>query len=524
MNTGEGDEFGEDLLSKRDLKISSLEAIKECQDEEIAKLRKELNALEILHKEEVYWLRLELDSVRCKKEFAEDRISILCREMRGLNEDEISHIGSSADPAIIPTLLEHISKNIRAMEILEHQSDMVRQSCDDTVENLKGEIADLLDEKVRMEMSLLNQLACLDSEKRNLETDLKVQIKMRDEIISRLSAKRPSTFIGENEFNEGNVQNEISILLDKARSIQEELDHERNEADETIAQLEETNNQLRIKIDKMKSELEAIQQGLTTEAIHVLDSLKKEKQDTLSTLDRVSRIWEKVKESNQSLEYIMDELRPRDDNLIADDLLLSTLETSSLVHAQMKVSLLLVELKLRNQLGSLEIDKLRIGSTSSFQKSFLKHMQEIKDEALAALHEVEDNLTDQFLALERRAIELTTRSNDLLKELTENEHPKLQTPPKAPIEITTSSNSNITTTHTSERQLWEEDAADQDRILVSRKVLARFQTEVLTVIQRLQEKNDYIAHLQESLEENNVREAALKKELKRMLKLSRGFD
>ena len=45
-------------------KIAALERTKQRQDEEIAELRQELSAAEIHHKEELYWLRLELDNLR----------------------------------------------------------------------------------------------------------------------------------------------------------------------------------------------------------------------------------------------------------------------------------------------------------------------------------------------------------------------------------------------------------------------------------------------------------------------------
>ena len=67
----------EQLLKEKDLKIAALERIKQRQDEEIADLRNELGASEIHHKEELYWLRLELDNLRREKEDVEDRIDTL---------------------------------------------------------------------------------------------------------------------------------------------------------------------------------------------------------------------------------------------------------------------------------------------------------------------------------------------------------------------------------------------------------------------------------------------------------------
>jgi hypothetical protein len=54
---------------------------KQRQDEEIADFRNALGASDIQHREELYWLRLELDNL---KEDGEDRIDTLCRDLKDL--------------------------------------------------------------------------------------------------------------------------------------------------------------------------------------------------------------------------------------------------------------------------------------------------------------------------------------------------------------------------------------------------------------------------------------------------------
>ena len=51
-------------LLERDERIASLERQRTKQDEATSMLRSELGAVQIKHKEESYWLRLEVDNLR----------------------------------------------------------------------------------------------------------------------------------------------------------------------------------------------------------------------------------------------------------------------------------------------------------------------------------------------------------------------------------------------------------------------------------------------------------------------------
>jgi len=518
----------EELIKEKDAKIAALERQKERQDEEIASLRQELGAAEIHHKEELYWLRLELDNLRREKEDVEDRVDSLYRDLKEMEGDDMLHEQPpSNDPEYVMNLQAQVGKYMRTLGILENQTSMVKASCDEVVKSLKEEIADVMDDKIRMEMDLLNQLASLDSEKRELEMEFEEQMKLKDDKISDLkkgigvpdSSKAPA----EKE-KEEDLLSEISSLKNAKKKLEDELQAERNESDDAIARLEEANADLEQQIESMTSDLEVMRQGAAAEAVQVLDALTRDRQETLTTLERVAMIWEKADDSIQGLEDVMDELRPHDeDNVHGDrERLLSTLETASLVHGQIKVSLLLVELKLRNQLSSLKNDKLRMGSGAlGSDQALTERMKEIQQEALTALDQVEDSLTDQIKQLEHLTREETGQVKDNLEERTEelrnmqSQHRKLEA------EI-----SRLRAEEERRKLRDDEKPLENGKMetAVSRAVLERLQSEVLTVVERVKEKNETIGRLQTSIDEHKVREAALKKELKRMMKRSRGGD
>ena len=523
----ETDPILEDVIKERDSKIAALERQKQRQDEEIATLRQELGAAEIHHKEELYWLRLELDNLRREKEDVEDRVDTLYSDLKDTEaNDALMHQPPNMDPEYVTNLQAQVGKYMRTLSILENQTSMVKATCEEVVKSMKEEIADVMDDKIRMEMDLLNQLASLDSEKRELEVDFEEKLKLKEEKIAELKrgigvhdgSKAPADMEREED-----LLNSINNLKSARKKLEDQLQQERDESEDTIARLEEANADLERQIESMTSDLEVMRQGAAAEAVQVLDALTRDRQETLTTLERVAMIWEKADDSIQGLEDVMDELRPHDEDNVQGDRerLLSTLETASLVHGQIKVSLLLVELKLRNQLSSLKNDKLRMGSGAfASDQNLGERMKEIQQEALTALDQVEDSLTDQIKQLEHLTREETSQVKENLEERTDELRTMQAQHRKLDAEIARLRAEEERRKNGEEKGL-ENGKTDSG---VSRAVLERLQSEVLTVVERVKDKNDTIGRLQTSIDEHKVREAALKKELKRMMRRNRGTD
>jgi hypothetical protein len=372
----------------------------------------------------------------------------------------------------------------------------------------------------------LNLLTVLDSEKRELEIAYDQHMKFKNQQIAdlkKMAAKSPSLVSGI-QGREEELLNEINNLKESKKILEDELEAERAHADDTTAQLEGANADLKQKIDTMKSDLESMREGAATvEAIELLDALARGRLEILTNLDRVAMIWERANDSVHSLQEIMDKLRPQDETKDREDRerLLSTLETASLVHGQIKVSLLLVELKLRNQLSLLKNDKLRMEhSDISVEKDtrIEERMQEIQKKALSGLDMVEKSLTDQIKQIEEAERDETKKMQETLQEKTEElkelqaQHISLEA------EI-----SKLRRREEKEKRQSIDEKSEENRsaeVAVSKAVLERLQAEVLTVVERVKRKNDTIVKLKTMIEEHKGREAVLKKELRRMKKRS----
>ena len=575
-------------LLERDERIASLERQRTKQDEATAMLRSELGAVQIKHKEEFYWLRLEVDNLRKDKEAVEDRMAELYRDMREIDNMNEEHdlMGGGAAPVCVDSgyvlhLQSQLSKSMQTMGVLDNQIGMVKRSCDDVVKSLKEEIADVMDDKCRVEMELLNQLAVLDNEKKNLEDECeervsveKSKIQCKEEHIAKLKEQirllrqikdgRRGTQNGTHENkatashfdNPGPSRTGISSrgresdLLDEIHRLEVEIDHLRtnnnDQNDDKLLALEDTIADQDDQIERLIAEVDELRQSSSEEAEAILTAVQNNRDDALETLDRIAEYWGKADESIQVLEDVMEELRPVDDDPQSSGLremdryrTLSTLETATLVHSQIKLSLLLVELKCRNQLTTLRSDVRLVSSSclgcdggGKFGQIIALHeesideiaekVDEIQAETMIALKQVEANMTGLIQSLEGGG-EFEAAAEDLRIELGERidtymmlqeKFAKLEADYEVLMKKERSSNDDkVSQTTEFERR------SSRDK-----KMFELLEREVFAVVGKIKDKNKEIAKLTTAAEDHKVRELALKKELKRIMKRVRAIE
>ncbi len=587
-------------LLERDERIASLERQRAKQDEATAMLRSELGAVQIKHKEECYWLRLEVDNLRKDKEAVEDRMAELYRDMREIDNMNEEHdlMGGGAAPVCVDSgyvlhLQSQLSKSMQTMGVLDNQIGMVKRSCDEVVKSLKEEIADVMDDKCRVEMELLNQLAVLDNEKKNLEDECeervrveKSKIQCKEEHIAKLkeeirlfrqikdgqrgtqngthenrggergAASAGGTVATASHFEDqgpsrtGISRGRESDLLDEIHRLEVEIDQLRtsynDQNDDKLLALEDTIADQDDQIERLIAEVDGLRQSSSDGAEAVLTAVQNNRDDALETLDRIAEYWEKADESIQVLEDVMEELRPVDDDPQSSGLrekdryrTLSTLETATLVHSQIKLSLLLVELKCRNQLTTLRSDVRLVNSsclgcdgggkfgqiTALHEESIdeiAEKVDEIQAETMIALQQVEANMTGLIQSLEGGG-EFEAAAEELRIELGERidtymmlqeKFAKLEADYEVLVKKERSSNDDkVSQTTEFER-----------RSSGDKKMFELLEREVFAVVGKIKDKNKEIVKLTTAAEDHKVRELALKKELKRIMKRVRAIE
>jgi hypothetical protein len=459
-------------------------------------LEKQLNGATVKHQEELYWLKLKLDTTAKAKEEVEDRMAELYRDMQVL---QVQHrpqprpVALSAD--YVSGIHSQLDKYERLFRIMNRQMSLARSSCDKAVQTIKEELSDLMEEKCRVEMELLNKLADMDKENRELKQQQKIE------------SSSTSIATSSRQHSRGQPPNSTTAVYATPTNNSPHSDSNNDRLQEEVERLRLENS--RLSADALRTRLSKNQMDSQKD-----QPIQREKEGTLQTLDRVSLLWDRANESIHNLESVMMELRPNNNAQPHDhcEQLLSTVETASLVHGQVKVSLMLIELKLRNDLACFQNDHMHAAMVSPNNNNVLQNdtrIEEIQTQAMAAIREIE-------LVVDRQVHELgeqSAREAQVVQETLESKvhHLSIMQSRQQELEVEIA---NIQLCSDPGDSI-PNNTAD---LQVSRKVLEQLQKEVLQVVERVKEKNTEIGRLTAILEEHKIRERSLMEELRRLMK------
>lgn len=489
----------------------------------------------------MYWLQLELDTTRKAKSSVEDRMAEMYRDMQMLqdNDDQVvlrRPVLLTAE--YITSLHAQLDKYERMFRISDNQISIVRSSSDEMVKSLKSEISELMEEKCRMEMQLMNKLTDLEGENRKLKDQIHLQptpTKGLASLMTEASAPRHETVSGEStaaamgRAHETAIRDsdlETSVLQTEFDRLKRENDRllkllkdERCDANDTQTKWKRERATLADKISRLQEDLSVLRTASGVDQI--LYQQNREKEETLQSLDRVSLLWDRADESIHNLENVMTELQGRGSgdaeiehpkHRDQQERLLSTLETASLVHGQVKVSLMLIELKLRNNLACLSNDNLQSALDNDSDIN-TDRVQEVTKQAMAAIADIEQKVDEKLKQLKKQS-ELETH---IVRDALQSKVHDLSQMQLRQAELETQlaqlrSDNNMP-------QIPEQAiSGNDDEVFVSRTVLEKLQNEVLQVVERVQEKNEEIGRLTATVEEHKIRERSLMDELKRHMK------
>eukprot|EP00934_Nitzschia_sp_Nitz4_P002264 Nitzschia sp. Nitz4//scaffold14_size191712//101308//103167//NITZ4_001726-RA/size191712-processed-gene-0.314-mRNA-1//-1//CDS//3329536936//2264//frame0 len=491
-------------------RIAFLEKSNASQQEQITRLIHELNESKTKHKEGVYWLQLQLDQARRDTDATEEQMAELMGDLRQMTMMPESPVSAEVlkDAAI--------QQYEQVVEALEHQVSMVKTTAGEVVKTLKEEIADLMEDRATMELGLLNQIAALDSERGVREEEMASELQAKDTMIQRLrSTILTNPGVSSDTMDE--YEEEIGRLMDQKKHTEERMHKLREESEETVQRLEHRNAILKEQLDEAHENLEMAESAQPTGDL--LEQVAMERQYINDSLEIVAGIWDKADLAVHSLQDSMDKLRPDDDIQVKGERerLLSTLETAALVQGQIKVSLLLVELKLRNQLNSLKHDHASMGSAAPSQENIVEKMESIEAGISKVLHQVEHTLTKQIAEMEASALEETKRMKEAIQqrssalESMQKEHRLLE---EEVNEIKRTTYETTTSTTTTTNVVGHVKLPDG----IPQSVLDALHLEVMRVLERVKEKNALITALQLDVENHKQTEEKLKTELKRFVR------
>jgi hypothetical protein len=507
----------DDLLQEKNTRIDALERANRMKDERLQLLQQKLNETKVKNKEGIYWLQTELDNARRENEATEEQMAELMSDLQGMTQ--ISNPNDISKEVIREDIINNYEEALAAMD---NQIIMIKTSAGNVVNSLKEEIADLMEDRASMEVDLLNQLAVLNNEKINREEEFENELKTKKDVIHRLMSAGGTATTSDESAGLEEYELEIGRLMDIQKNTQEKLSKARGQANEEIQRLELANAQLKSDLERAEDDLAMMQsENSAEETMQTLHLLSKEREDTIETLGSVAAIWEKADAAIVALENSMDQLRPDETVAVKGDRerLLSTLETAALVHGQIKISLMLIELKLRNQLQNLKNDKLGMGQAGTDEQTVVEQMKTIQTDALKVLSQVEAKLTGQIREMETQALEETKLMKNAIQqrsttlEAMQLEHKALEAE-IARLKSAPQNNQQVEETKSSSE--WSSHSTALNEI--SKAIVDQLQLEVLRILERVKEKNNLIQAMKVKVEEHTATEDRLKKELKRALR------
>jgi len=401
--------------------------------------RKALNAKNVKYQEQVYWLKLELDTTRAEKRAVEDRLA------------------------------EAFSTPADTKGTLKSQVALLQASSAEVVASLKEELREIAQAKAQSEMELLNTIGQLESAS---------STKSDSDLVKQLKAEKAA--------------------------LQDQLISERKQSKVTVSGLRREKSRLTEQVESMQGDLAVLRASVDT--IHSIDQMKKNQDESLAALDRAAILYEKANANMNSIQEIMDNHEGEESSTM------STMESASLLQGQVKVALLLIELKLRNTLACLSNDASQIsiavtdpGITKLVQKAQkqagddMANLAETVDKQMKQLQARSEKEMDQVTAvIEQKMAEMTelqARQGTLEEDIA-----KLSVEDLGTWSVTDQTRGNPTT-----------------ELVVSRKILQRLQTEILNVVKTLKGKQEAIGRLEGTVEEFKVREKTLIVELKRLV-------
>jgi len=320
----------------------------------------------------------------------------------------------------------------------------------------------------------------------------------------------PSTAVTEGSYtmNETSVHTQGEDNLEPkhlysmgTKSLRDELAKYQSKA----KRAEEENQELQGKLKELTKDLMYTRSSASVAL--ALDKIKTNQKETLTHLDRITMLWDRADDTVQVLEGLLSDVAPPEGvgkvpNKTEQDQLLSTLEIAALVHGQIKMSLMHIELAFRNQLASVKDDNLKYQQDCN--EDLFSKLDTVRSETLTAISEAEDKWQLAIEHLETQIMDTSKSTNDAIK-LQIDELQKAQSKQqelekelrdlKTPLSVCTTTDTiandgTLPKKETDLTSLLEGESKSSAEALasgitVSPGVLFRLQQEVLLVVERL---------------------------------------
>lgn len=509
------------------------------KEKRLEELEKEINDQKTQHQEGIYWLRMQLETSRKEKNEADKRIVEFQKELRRLTTIPkarnicLDHTLSDSTGdgnekyILIVELQNRLEKFESSFGVMENQMSMMKSSSSEIVKSLKEEIAGLMEDRTSSELDLLNKLSELENESRRAQLEYTMELQKKDEIIESLrndetcSTSGNGTMIYDGSSSTDTTKNSISgsgtRLNDRLNDRTLSLIRGGMDQSSVVLRLEGQNAELQRKLYKANNELKDLKSG--SKALNNSESiqcLSEERRAIDLSMDKLKTAMGSTTSAVSKLEGLVKKVETDDDPGAQKQKkrMLSVLESASLINEEVKLSVLLTELKLRNEFECLKKNKLAVewgDKASLMKKQVVNDFEKIQKDALAELGKAGVEFSRQVKDLGKR-IEADNRAK--------NRNSKSRSSYITSMDKFHGLNRLNQLISSSQVDNFSGDGSEStgDRVMISRNVLNLLEKELLQSAERIKAKNKKIGSLKEDLERSKIRETRLKKELRDSIK------
>ena len=435
----------------------------------------------------VLWLQLELQTTQAVQSALMDRMASVYAMLQDLNvggEETTERRSPLDDPYKAQSEMYE-----RILRTMHQQIHILQTTSDSIIQSLKDHIQELLQDQ---------------AERRRGEDSSSNGGAVHPLFVTPERGKHPTDPpqppLRHQSMEEGS---QIMLLQDDLQRLRLENEQLRREQKEQMDHALEQRRQWRDEKLSLEEELERWKRGSDAQ-------WEENRQAVTTCLDRVAILWDKAEESVQTLEGTM----LRNSQYRADSERLSVQEAALAFQGQLKVSLMLMELKLRNNLSLLEMNvSFNDEGRVIFADDLRQELSAIQQESMTAIAEVEARSNVLMRKLNAQSMEESIRFREMheadvagLREMATRQEFLEEEITKIHLASTGGGGDGLSKRNGS-----------GDILVVDPETVQLLNNEVHRVVERLKEKNEMIGRLQVEIEEHQVRERTLMEELKRYM-------
>lgn len=186
----------EDKVRERDEMVIALEKVRQEKQRELESLQKEFEEERLIQMKEQLVHKIESDRLKKQTKAVNERLETLEKDMRdkqAIHEYATLIKGvapqGGVDSQYLIKLQNQLAKAVKKMEGTTAKMTQIENSCDQVVNSLRSEIADIVEDRCRTELELRKQLEVLKEKTREMQGEYDERIKENQKTLENLKTK-----------------------------------------------------------------------------------------------------------------------------------------------------------------------------------------------------------------------------------------------------------------------------------------------------------------------------------------------